>query len=345
MSDVSQGPGWWLASDNKWYPPELSPGWSQATDGPVPTADTQIQGVPEGQIPWNPAPTVPRSHPGGSPDIVWTGTDVNPSATSIPPDAPGSTSSGRSKRRPIAALGTLVLVAILAVGLFAALGSGASANGLAGKTASRILAMTLAAARREGSVHLSESDKPTGGGTYDVGSNRGKQTIADGSEGNAALLVLPGIAYLKGDSAFLQDQLGLSISDASLYAQHWISFLPNDPAYDYQQLVQGDTLGSALSESVPSGHLTQTSERTIDGESVVGVSGSAGGSLPKGAKESAVLYVSTAAPYLPVEFVETGAYEGRTGDSTLTFSNWGEPISVAAPGHVTPESAISSSES
>jgi hypothetical protein len=25
MSDTSQGPGWWEASDNKWYPPELKP--------------------------------------------------------------------------------------------------------------------------------------------------------------------------------------------------------------------------------------------------------------------------------------------------------------------------------
>lgn len=25
MSDVSQGPGWWIASDGKWYPPELHP--------------------------------------------------------------------------------------------------------------------------------------------------------------------------------------------------------------------------------------------------------------------------------------------------------------------------------
>jgi len=25
MSDVSQGQGWWLASDGKWYPPELNP--------------------------------------------------------------------------------------------------------------------------------------------------------------------------------------------------------------------------------------------------------------------------------------------------------------------------------
>jgi hypothetical protein len=25
MSDVAQGPGWWLASDGKWYPPESAP--------------------------------------------------------------------------------------------------------------------------------------------------------------------------------------------------------------------------------------------------------------------------------------------------------------------------------
>ena len=25
MTDVSQGPGWWMASDHKWYPPELHP--------------------------------------------------------------------------------------------------------------------------------------------------------------------------------------------------------------------------------------------------------------------------------------------------------------------------------
>jgi hypothetical protein len=31
MSDASQGPGWWLASDGKWYPPETAP---QATPPP-----------------------------------------------------------------------------------------------------------------------------------------------------------------------------------------------------------------------------------------------------------------------------------------------------------------------
>ena len=46
MSDTSQGPGWWLASDGKWYPPEL---WT----GPAYPAQTPVRGaagsVPPGQ--------------------------------------------------------------------------------------------------------------------------------------------------------------------------------------------------------------------------------------------------------------------------------------------------------
>jgi Domain of unknown function (DUF4190) len=55
VSDVSQGPGWWLASDGKWYSPEQSPGyraepWSADASGPgqgVETAPTVADpGVP-----------------------------------------------------------------------------------------------------------------------------------------------------------------------------------------------------------------------------------------------------------------------------------------------------------
>lgn len=35
MSDVGQGPGWWLASDGKWYPPQAQPG---AGGPPLPVA-------------------------------------------------------------------------------------------------------------------------------------------------------------------------------------------------------------------------------------------------------------------------------------------------------------------
>src|SRR3954468_20023951 len=38
LSDIAQGPGWWLASDGKWYPPRdesqaPAPGWWLASDG------------------------------------------------------------------------------------------------------------------------------------------------------------------------------------------------------------------------------------------------------------------------------------------------------------------------
>src|SRR5688572_21074630 len=35
MSDASQGPGWWRASDDKWYPPELAPSVAAVPTAPA----------------------------------------------------------------------------------------------------------------------------------------------------------------------------------------------------------------------------------------------------------------------------------------------------------------------
>lgn len=40
MSDTPQGPGWWQASDGRWYPPSLSPGWE------VPSSPGQTPATP-----------------------------------------------------------------------------------------------------------------------------------------------------------------------------------------------------------------------------------------------------------------------------------------------------------
>ena len=69
MSDTSQGPGWWLASDGKWYPPELwtgppmsGPAFPQAAPndapghagGPLPTTAPPYGGQypPQGYVPY-----------------------------------------------------------------------------------------------------------------------------------------------------------------------------------------------------------------------------------------------------------------------------------------------------
>ncbi len=35
MSDSAQGPGWWLASDGRWYPPEQAPGYEPQPETPA----------------------------------------------------------------------------------------------------------------------------------------------------------------------------------------------------------------------------------------------------------------------------------------------------------------------
>ncbi len=58
MSDVAQGPGWWLASNGKWYPPELHPARTNGgTAGPSSAASAVAPGyaaaasTPPGAIP------------------------------------------------------------------------------------------------------------------------------------------------------------------------------------------------------------------------------------------------------------------------------------------------------
>jgi hypothetical protein len=41
MSTTSQGPGWWLASDGKWYPPELWTGPSTQRPVPAPASGAE----------------------------------------------------------------------------------------------------------------------------------------------------------------------------------------------------------------------------------------------------------------------------------------------------------------
>jgi hypothetical protein len=38
MSEQSGGPGWWVASDGKWYPPEQAPGVAPGAEAPAPGA-------------------------------------------------------------------------------------------------------------------------------------------------------------------------------------------------------------------------------------------------------------------------------------------------------------------
>ena len=51
MSNTSQGPGWWMASDGKWYPPELWTGPPHTGPAAQPTAQPMAQPMAQPSFP------------------------------------------------------------------------------------------------------------------------------------------------------------------------------------------------------------------------------------------------------------------------------------------------------
>jgi hypothetical protein len=67
MSDAPAGPGWWQASDGKWYPPETRPQWPpvpDATPAPDGAPSTPGSGTPYGASPTPPPGTLYPGAPG-----------------------------------------------------------------------------------------------------------------------------------------------------------------------------------------------------------------------------------------------------------------------------------------
>lgn len=88
MSDVNQGPGWWMASDGKWYPPHTHPD-AQAPAAPTAPTTTGAPDRPPVPEPGVAAtlPTQPAPGPGQLPPLPGFG-QVQPSPGFGPPGAP-----------------------------------------------------------------------------------------------------------------------------------------------------------------------------------------------------------------------------------------------------------------
>src|ERR1700722_4019262 len=86
MSDTSQGPGWWLASDGKWYPPEQ---WT----GPPNTnpLSSQTGGQAQPSMPGQPTGQPSAAFPTAQPDPV--GSADSPGQTGPPGQPPAYAAS------------------------------------------------------------------------------------------------------------------------------------------------------------------------------------------------------------------------------------------------------------
>jgi hypothetical protein len=101
MSDISQGEGWWQASDQKWYPPELHPDHqAPATPPAAPPAAAPVEAVA-------PPPIEPPRSVIHSPPVV-------PVAPAASPRSSGGT--GKWIVAGVVAIAVIVLAAVLLFG-------------------------------------------------------------------------------------------------------------------------------------------------------------------------------------------------------------------------------------
>jgi hypothetical protein len=226
------------------------------------------------------------------------------------------------------------VAALVVVGGAAAVFLRSSGPSLAGVAPDRVLADTLAAARKAQTVHGDATEVQDGEIlhlTFDISAVGGVETMTDSGH-SVKLIAVGGSLYLQGDQSGLSNLMGLPDSVASQYAGEWIS-LPADSG-NLQQAAQELTtpivVGDLLSLSGPISATTPAARHEV----------SIQGSIPNnafnqgsGAGDLATLSVSSKSPFLPVSLSYS---DPQNGSTVLNLSDWGERVTVAAPATSTP---------
>lgn len=250
----------------------------------------------------------------------------------------------------------IILVAVAALAAVTACTSSGSSTGAkgtrpsaatsateTGQPASAVLASALAALRAGPSVHLQgviKSSSHVGELSQNSGADAGRQVwTIDGNE-HAAVLVVGGVGYIKGNAAALTGFFGFPAALATRLVGRWISFHPGDSAggTNYQAVTSGVTLASVADELRLTGPITLTAPTVAAGQPVVGVHGHApvGHDNPPGS--TLTLYVASRGHPLPVTFQTKAA----VGQATYRFSRWGEALHLTAPPNPIPAASLSS---
>ncbi len=128
MSDMSQGPGWWIASDDKWYPPHLHP--SVRVDPPTPAEAPSTHPSHEadhtpaaGQATEVPSRFVgPTAYSGSAP------AGHHGSFTESPTLSPTANAPKKRSRTPVAAALTVLVVVLLVAAASVIFGGSKSAS-------------------------------------------------------------------------------------------------------------------------------------------------------------------------------------------------------------------------
>lgn len=228
--------------------------------------------------------------------------------------------------------------AAVAVGLTAAstlaLVTTAPPAGAASTSASDEYNAALKAVGTQG-VHFDSTASQSGATldvTGDAGSKSGSQTLVVKSKGITERMtarVVGSNGYVTGNAAALQQVIGLTKAQSSKYAGKWLSFPTSNS--ELNQLVGGLLSGEVAKELEIGGPYTFGKSATLAGQKAKAIVGSV--ATQSGSKVPVVLYIPESGKPLPIkEVTNAGGGGGASAiHGTVTFSNWGEDKSQAAP--------------
>jgi len=215
----------------------------------------------------------------------------------------------------------------LSLVLVSAAGSAPAATTIDSATAPQLLAITQSAIRAAHSGTSYES-KLVGVGITSVLTNSqatsGEQFTTSG-KAKSDVRVISGALYFNFNAAQIASTFGLT---NSRWAYKWISVPNSNPLF--LTMAPGLQYAALTATLAPTGKLNRTGYVRVRTAITIGVVGgvNAGLGLTSGRQ---VLYISTRAPYLPVEVDATGTLHGRAVKIAITFANWGAKFRIPVP--------------
>ena len=239
-------------------------------------------------------------------------------------------------KKALSALALLSVTALPATVSDAATTSTAVATpALATLSADQVASLSLANATKVG-VCTSSSLGHAAGYTFNpttYSSARSAQQTLSVNKATGVARLVDGVLYVRLSAKIIDLQFA---KNDPRYANTWISIPPTDK--EFPSISSGLLFSSMLSQVRPTGHLKKTPVTVVDGVTSLGLSGLANAELGlTGASET--LYVTVAAPHLPVELLAAGRSQGVPTTLVVTFSRWGRRLNVAVPAHALPISS------
>ncbi len=222
---------------------------------------------------------------------------------------------------------TSLFACLITLGLLVALaGCGSSDNGVSSKSASEILAASLAAANEASSVHI--AGKSSTGQlslvlNLDLSSEGGKGQISLANF-DFEVIRIGSTIYLKGNKVFYARLAATNKAFAPVVKKLTNgAWLKAPVSGELAQLAAFSTKNTELKLLLRnSGPLTKGATITVNGQKAIELKQAA--KLYKGS-----LFVATTGKPYPVQIVKTGREHGQ-----ITFSNWNAAVKLEAPTNV-----------